>query len=315
MTEIEGKLEELLGKENLENEINRKITEFNGLLTREVAVRIIAKEKNLLKFTENEVSIAEIKPGMRNISIKGDINAIYQEMRYISGKISRSIVIKDSTGQIFLKFWENDVKRILGLGISDFVKVKGANEKNGELNFGYGCNIEVLEKAQTDSLDNLEENKTGKLRGLVGSVSGRQKYFNKEIFVFFLSDGKGENEKECVMWEDINRGKMVEKGDEVILENVLFRNKKINITSRSRILLKKSKTLRGRISEIDFRNEMLYLNIEGKEIFLERQKALELLGLTVKEDIRFETIVKLKKDYLINTFITIPNVDYSEPRK
>jgi len=304
--ELEKRLQELLGLDELNLKVDEKIASFNGLITREVAIKIIAKEQGIIKDKEQKIMISELKPGMRNISITGIVTKIYQEVRYISGKISRSIVISDGSGEVLLKLWEEDTKKVKTIGMKDKVIIKGANERRGELNLGYKGEIQIVENAPWNDLDKLPIEGQIKTRGIVKNVEGIKKHFNKEVFSFTISDQEGITEIECLILDKIKRGEKIEQGDEVILEDIVFQKGKLNIPDKGRILVKKNKGfVRGIIKEMDSNEDKLHLKVDDHEFVLDRQKALQVLEVKAKEDISLSTIVKLKKDSMINTFITI----------
>ncbi|MFH2106138.1 MAG: hypothetical protein ABII22_02675 [Candidatus Micrarchaeota archaeon] len=305
--DIEESLQSIIGKERLEEEIDSKIRDFNGLLTRKVAIKMIAKEKNLIDDKDHDLKIKEIRPGMRRINLNIKVTRIFPEVRYISGKKSRSMYIEDESGTSLLKLWEKDTKLMNEIGLGDTIKIMKAYESKGELALGYGGSISVIKKDLYEWLDEFPENRTLNVRGIVKKVHGPGKHYSKDIFTFTISQSEGK-EVECIIWEKPGRGGAMSEGDEVILDNVYSKGGKLNINNYTRILLKKNKgVLRGIVNEIkvDKEDECLEITIDDKRLKLNREKALGLMGIKAKEDIKLETIVNLKKSYMLNRSIAV----------
>jgi len=66
--DIETELLKSMETAELEEKIAGKIESFHGFLTREVALRLIAKEKGLLKENEIVCKLSEIPKGARKVN-------------------------------------------------------------------------------------------------------------------------------------------------------------------------------------------------------------------------------------------------------
>lgn len=204
------------GEDGLEKEIAAKIDAFQGLLTREAALRIIAKEKRT--------------------NIRGRVVSIFPPVFYPSGKISRSLLIEKESRKAALKLWGKELELFTKIKVGDEIEIKNAYEKNGELLLGNKGNIDIVSHAPFCRLSELPERSYVNVRGKISSIAGKRHYTKKDgfFFVFFLNDGSAE--KQCIIWEEAGRGARLAIGDEVVLENAFSRDHSLHINSRSRIL-------------------------------------------------------------------------------
>ncbi len=306
-TTYEKALEALLSQEELENEIATKIDQFQGLLTREAAIKLIAKEKGLLKQEQRVCKINDIPKSGRKISFVARILRILPIIKYHNGKVSRTVVLSDNTGRIKLKLWAADLELFSRFKIGDLVEVKNAYERNGELGLGYSGEIKIIKPSPFSALSSLTPSTYVNIKAKVTKVEGKKSYNKNDNlhFVFSISDGSAE--KQCVIWEGIGRGTMIKAGDEVILENAYVKAEGIYIYRSGRILLRPgsgAKTI-GKIENIECERGQIKITLNGKVIMLDRKKALDVLGVDVADDISLESIVNLKKEVLLNKNISL----------
>ncbi len=133
--------------------IDEKIKEYNGLLNKETAAKLIAKEKNLIK--EKIIKLNEMDSNLNNIHIEVVISRMNPINRYPSGKKMRVLKIKDETGEAELKLWNEDTERPFHLG--DRIEIRDAYLKNNQLSLGYKGTVKVSQKADFVRLSELKE--------------------------------------------------------------------------------------------------------------------------------------------------------------
>ena len=306
--DVEAELLKSMEKERLEEEIRQKIESFHGLLTREVAMRLIAKEKGLLKEEEKSYKLSEIPKRARKLSFTASVKKIWPVATYSSGKRSRVIGVKDETGEMPLVLWNEDVELTKGLHSRDKINVKGAYEKNGELHLGYSGSIDVAGRAPFPELSALQDGEVAHVRGFVSAVEGIDRFVSgtetSQAFSFLISDGK--TERRCVMWGDPSRGERLKDGDEVVIEDALVNKGNIEVSSTARILVRRPKDmLLGHITKLECKDETLFTEVEGKAVTLDRENALLFMGVEAADDIALSTVVALKKDTLLNNKIAL----------
>lgn len=306
---------ETFSQEQLDDEVRKKTESFQGLLTREAALRLIAKEKGILKEEKDKsFRISEIKPGARRVNVDAKVRKVFPLTSYPSGTKSRKVEIADDTGSIALVLWNDDCELAKRMKSGDRILVKKAYEKNGALSVGYSGIVEIAERAPYTPLAELKDGEHVNLREAVKSVEGHDRFVRgtstRPGFSFTVSDGK--SEVRCIIWDDARRGERLEAGDEVIIENVLVNRSEISVFSDSRIFVRKKSIVTGKVESIDCRDDKLVVNIDGKEFFLGREKALKFLGASIADDVELSTVVSLKKDSIVNTNVVLEKPERKE---
>jgi hypothetical protein len=299
-----------MGQEELEGEVSAKIKSFHGLLTREVALRLIAKEKGLLKEEEKDYRLADIPKGAKRFGFSAIVKKVWPMATYSSGKRSRVVEIIDesvTTGRP-LVLWNDDVELAKSLRSKDEIRVKGAYERSGELHLGYGGVLEVTRKAAFSSLAELNDGETVHLRGAISAIEGHDTFIRDgrkaRGFSFMLSDGR--NERRCLVVDGTDRAERLKVGDEALIEGANTSNGNIEIGASTRLLVRRAgEMLLGEVRKLWCDGETLRVDVEGKEVALGRESALRFLDVLVADDISLSTVVNLKKESLLNTRIAV----------
>lgn len=299
-----SELLKVMSAEQAEEEAEAKIKSFHGFLTKEVAFKLIAKEKGLLKQEERTSKISEIKPDDRGITLIAKVDSILPEVVYPSGKRSRSLVLKDDTGTIHLKLWEENIGICNRIRTGSELKISGAYEKFDSMNLGYSGTIEIISSTQftpLDSLNSAEANSPLHICAIVSSVEG----IKTGPFYFTISDEQG-NKSQAVIKESVGRGLKLEEGDEVIIDNAKFENGSVVLYANSRLLVKKNKgVVQGKVESIQSDGQKLEVKLGGKTIILDRENTLKFFGLSAADDISISVLASLKRDSLIGKEIRL----------
>lgn len=292
--DIYSELLKHFSEQELEEKINKKIDSFHGLLTREVAMKLIAKEGGFFKEDRKFYKIKEIPKEAKKVSLVAKVEKIFSEVSYPSGKRSRSVLLKDETGEINLKLWENDISICAKLRTSAEVKLIDAYEKFGDLNLGYSGSLEVLSGNSFTPLDSLKDGARVHVYAEVSNISGEK----SDRFEFVISDTK--NSATVLLEHGKERGKRLEVGDLVILDNSKVSEGALLVDSSARLLLKKRKGLvSGKLENLETDAETLSIRISGKDFSLDRANALKILNAEAPEDISLSTVVSLKKEEML----------------
>ncbi len=307
--DAESELLSVMSESEMESEVQEKIDKFHGFLTREVALKLIAKEKGLLKEEEKAIKLSEMTPDTRKAVLEVTVERIYPVASYRGGKKSRRILVKDESGEETLVLWNDDVDLTLKMRTGDVLELRGVYEKGGELYFGYSGTMKTKKRAEFSDISGIAGKEGGKvhLKGFISRIYG----FSEGMFVFRVSDG--EHEAECRIIEDAFRGNSLKQGDEVILEGVFVRNGKVEIGEHSRILTRrKERMLIGRINRMECRGENMEVLVGKESVVLDRENALRFIGVNAADDILLDTIVTLKKGRMINTNINVKVIRKNE---
>jgi hypothetical protein len=299
--DLEAELLKTISREELERKVGEKIKSFHGLLTREVALRLLAKESGLLNEKERTYALAEIPPGAKKAAFRAAITRIWPVAQYGSGKRSRVVEVGDGTATRPLVLWNEDVELAHGLRLKDEIMVKGAYEKNGELHLGYSGAIEVVARSSLSELGALEEGGSAHVRGFVSSVGGYADS-GKKAFLFSITDGKAE--RQCVVSGGMDRAQRLNEGDEVLIEGAAVRDGQLELAASARLHIRRPKDLLlGKVTKMECAGESLLMDVGGREVALSRESALRLMRVEIAGDIALSTVVSLKKDMLLNTKI------------
>jgi len=305
--DYEPLLLEKISKDQLEELIAEKIAKFHGLLTREVAIKLIAREKGLLDEENKKVTISELGKGGKGLIIEAKVKKVWPIVNYRSGKKSRVVEIEDSTGSIPLVLWNDDIELAVRFRSGDAVRVKAAYSKNNELHLSYSGTMELIERAGFTDLGALPQGQFVHAAGFVTRIEGHDRYLSgkssKLGYSFFLSDKR--NEVRVVIWGNPDRGKSLQLGDEVIIEGALVDNERLELSEDARLMVRrKERMLLGKLESMDLEGQLLKVKVGGKEGVLDRQNALKFMGLNLADDISLSAALTLKKSYLLNTNVS-----------
>jgi hypothetical protein len=305
---LEAEILKSVQKDELERLVDAKIDSFHGFLTREVALRLVAKEMGLLKSEEKAYLLAEIPKGEKRVAFRAAVTKVWPVAAYSSGKKSRVVEVRDETAVRPLVLWNQDVDLAAKLRARDAISVRGAYEKGGELHLGYSGALEVVDKAAFSNLEDLSEGEAIHVRGVVTRVEGYDGFVRGtrtvQGFSFFVGDGR--HERRCVIIGGLGRASGIRPEDEIIIENASVSNGNVEISAESRIMARRAKEmLLGEVTALDCSGETLSVRVGGRDARLERESALRLMGVRAADDIALSTVVDLKKGSLLNTRIAV----------
>lgn len=306
--DVEAELKNIFSQDELEAEVSSKVKSFHGLLTREVALRLIAKERGILKADEErEYRLGGIPKNAKKVAFQAKVVRVWPVATYASGKRSRVIEVQDDTVMPLI-LWNDDIELARNLRLNDEIEVRGAYESGGELHLGYSGVMEITKRSAITKLDSLIPDQRAHVRGFVARLSGP---CLKDIagkphrgFCFTISDGAGM--KECFVWEGAERASHLKEGDELILEAAFVGKDALLLDSQTRMHSRRaSQMLIGKVSGIEADGDTLRAVIGERKIELERQDALRLMGADIAADIGLSTLVSLKKDALVNSSVAL----------
>jgi hypothetical protein len=316
--DLDAELRKVLSEDELEEQVKEKIKSFHGLLTREVALRLIAKEKGLLSGEEEKICrLNDVPKAGKKITFTAHVKKIWPVAKYSSGKQSRVVEVDDDTVTKPLVLWNQDVDIIKSIRTKDEIRVKGAYEKGGELHLGYNGSIEIVNKSGFSDFSELKDGESAHIRGLITSIDGPDRFVidGKTVsgFSFMVSDGR--SERRCVIIGSITRAGKIKTEDEVIIENARVDNGNVLIGDETRLLMRRLKDMIiGEVKRIrcedssveeDGKHEKLFVKIGEHDVVWNRENALRFLDVQIADDIMISTVTALKKESLLNTKVAI----------
>ncbi|MBN2478154.1 hypothetical protein JXB01_02575 [Candidatus Micrarchaeota archaeon] len=292
----------LFGKDETEKKIKLKIDEFHGYVSRDVAVKVIAKESGVYKEEENFIKIKEINEGLNNVNVRAVVDRIMPLKVFPSGKKCRIIILKDETGTAELWLWEEDTRLAYSIMADSKIQITGAYINGGHLNTGYKGKIKILSSAKFTEFSGLKEGTVSNIKGIVSRVEG-MKSFEKEgrkktFYSFVVSDG--DTEKKVIVWENPGRVGNIEEQDRIVIENARFKDGTLHANTSSRIFVKRPRNIiKGEIKDIKLKGERTEIEIGEKKINLNMEDTLKFLGVEQDKQVSLSTILELKKDSVI----------------
>jgi hypothetical protein len=295
-----------MGKEALEERIRGKISEFQGLLTREAAMKLIASEEGLIEKEKEAVySIKDIPRDARGINLIAKVTKILSKVTTTSQKSYRDMQVNDGSGTMTLRLWGKDIDFFSKVKIGDEIEIKNAYEKMDMLSLSFKGEIALHRKAPFMHFGEAKDGEFVNVKGTITKIEGmRPKEGTGKIsFAFFVSDG--ESERRCIIWEMPERGSKLAAGDEIIIENALSKNSELQLSYNSRMLVKSVSAIRGKVEELEPVGEEAKIVVAGRRLVLDRPNALKLLGVSVAKDIALSTILTIKKSFLLNTDVAL----------
>lgn len=142
-------------KEEIEQKISEKLTEFSGLLSKEGAAHIIANELGVdLEDAKKEpLTISELKEGMQSIRVAAKVISKYDmntfERNGTPGRV-QSLYVGDQSGRTRVTFWHDDVSLLENIKEDDTLLLANmAVRKNqGKLELHATKNTQIQQNPQ-----------------------------------------------------------------------------------------------------------------------------------------------------------------------
>lgn len=193
----ETELEEDEVRENVEE----KMDEFEGLVSEEGAVHLVAKEHGvqIAEQGDGELKIENIVPEMRKVHIKArvvdisDVNTFERDDDEEDGKV-QNLVLGDETGTIRVTLWDDQTEIAEKIDEDDVIEISGAysvedNQGNAELRLGDEVQVKMAddddipevkdpnEAQEASIIDVSEEGATYRVKGMVLNVYTSNPYY------------------------------------------------------------------------------------------------------------------------------------------
>ncbi|MFQ6010215.1 MAG: DUF2240 family protein [Candidatus Aenigmatarchaeota archaeon] len=195
MEDIIQKIISSTGMERVEVEkrIEGKQVELSGLVSKEGAAYIVAKELglDLVKAMRKSIEIGKIAPKLTNISIKGRIVRIFEPREFESkgrkGFVA-SMILADASGRIRLTLWDQQVDVLQSLEPGLAIEIFGAytrenNRGETELRIGRRGGIMVLEDSDLPSMEELDRKRQEPERAKISEMKEGGFYEIKAVVV------------------------------------------------------------------------------------------------------------------------------------
>lgn len=190
------------GKEEVMKRIEQKEEEYSGLISKEGAAHIVAKEEgiDLVEGKGGALDIGNIVSGMNSVTVTGKIQQIFDTREFETengkGKVA-NVILADETGSVRLSLWNEEVERLIEEGKIEEGQVieiengyvKEDNRGNPELRLGRSGKIKKSEEeidvesgGETQSkgrvkVEDLSPGVRGKIRGTILNVFANKPFY------------------------------------------------------------------------------------------------------------------------------------------
>ncbi|MCJ7816375.1 MAG: DUF2240 family protein [Candidatus Aenigmarchaeota archaeon] len=148
--------------------IDEKEDELSGLVSREGAAYIVARELgiSLLRESKKQLKVKNLTEGLNSVDIVARVVRIYEPREFQKedrkGSVA-SVILGDETGMVRLSLWNEEVEELAELGLKegDVVKVtrgyvKMDNRGNLDLRIGKGRMEKIEEEVKLPELKGME---------------------------------------------------------------------------------------------------------------------------------------------------------------
>lgn len=152
-----------LSQEELETKVKKKIKKFSGLVSKEGAARLVAKDEGLelAKPKKSALKIENVVPGIRQVNLKAKVTSISDVSEFerddgSKGKVV-SLTLSDETGQIRLPLWDEQTELADKISQGDIIAIEKAYSREGnrgsaELRLGKASKVKKAESAELDEI-------------------------------------------------------------------------------------------------------------------------------------------------------------------
>jgi len=146
-----------LSEQDLKDKIDEKMEEFEGLVSEEGAVHLVAKEHGveLEKEASEDLKIENVVPDMRKVIVKGkilnisDMNTFERDDDEEDGKV-QNILLGDDTDSIRVTLWDDQTEIADNVDEGDVIEMAGCytvedDRGNAELRLGDSATVKMAD--------------------------------------------------------------------------------------------------------------------------------------------------------------------------
>ncbi|MEM2962903.1 MAG: hypothetical protein QXW70_02615 [Candidatus Anstonellales archaeon] len=322
MSDYLEKLHALYTDKQLNLLIEKKLSEYSHLISRDTALFLIAKENNCI--IEETVDSSSLHNQQSRFSIIGTIVKIFPPYEHTAAGTSESrtktksqrLWLSDEKGVFTLVLWNEKTNLTSGtIGLGDKIKIVGAYFRDGEVHLSASGRIEKLEPASVTRLSDLNTNVTNAIcvEGSITEVYPDYYYKNsrgEEVAMRSFDITDGTVVVNVSVWHDPQLVAKLQPSDRIRLENVKFRRGGLHVNSNSRLILlerKEAGRIEGVVEDISLEKDSFRVKISGETYQVPFQLGWSLLlGLfQIPPDVSPSTILDIKKNDVIGKKISI----------
>jgi ssDNA-binding replication factor A large subunit len=174
-----------LDEDELEEKVEEKMEEFEGLVSEEGAVHLVAKEHgvDISESEAEDLEIANIVPEMRNLHVKGkilnisDLNTFSRDDDEEDGKV-QNITLGDESGTIRVTLWDEQTEIAENVEEGDVIEMSGCytvENDQGDAELRLGDDAQVKMADEIEALEDVEVQEASEVA--ISEVSGEGNSF------------------------------------------------------------------------------------------------------------------------------------------
>lgn len=154
-----------LDEDEVKNQVEQKMDEFEGLVSEEGAVHLVAKENGvqISEVTEKDLKIENIVPEMRKVNLKArianitDLNTFERDGDEEDGKV-QNLVLGDDTGTIRVTLWDEQTEIAEKVEEGNPIEIHNAytvedNQGNAEIRLGDSTQVKNADDEEVPEIE------------------------------------------------------------------------------------------------------------------------------------------------------------------
>ena len=299
MEEFELLLSEKLGSA-FEAELEGKISEFGGLLTRRAALMLLCSQNGIS--VEKKAKLGALPAGGMPFSFSARVERIFPVQSYQTGT-DRSVRLhlEDGGEKATLVLWNEQVRFAEEeLCAGDEIACSGAYLRGSEIQVGRSGSLKRVSGSAPLKVPQLTAGICS-VEGTVGEVEPDYVYVDKKtgqeksLSSFLLCEGRAC--RRVVAWSFPQGAQKPSEGDVLRLESVVFKNGELHLNASSRMVRKSSSNDKEAFFGGVFADAggKAVFEIGGEKYALPVEEALLLLGIrSVPEGVSPATLLSIK---------------------
>lgn len=162
-----------LDEDEIEEQVEEKMEEFEGLVSEEGAIHLVAKDAGvqIAEAGDQDLKVENIVPDMRKVTIKARIVSISDVNTFDrddgdEGKV-QNMVLGDDTGTIRLTLWDEQTEIAEKVSEGDAIKIGGAytvedDRGNAELRLGDEAQVKMADEDEVPEVETRGSGDTSK---------------------------------------------------------------------------------------------------------------------------------------------------------
>ncbi len=154
-----------LSKDEINEEVEDKMDEFEGLVSKEGAIHLVAKEHGIEinEIDDNGLEIDNIVPEMRKVNVKArvlnisDLNTFERDDEEEDGRV-QNLLLGDDTGTIRVTLWDEQTEIADKIEENDPIEIRGAytvedNQGRAEIRLGDSSKVKMADEDEVPEVD------------------------------------------------------------------------------------------------------------------------------------------------------------------